>query len=216
MKSDSYYQNGENLSFVESTHEEERALFVKAKAGDDVAKEKIIHDHLLLVASIARRLARGQLPENDVISAANLGLMKAYENFDPAFPNRFSGFLRLHVRGEVARLWREKNIVDKGGFDDDEPVTSVPLSEETADESAPNDGEHEAFLIKLLEESKDVLDDRESRILGMIYCEGGIIQAEVARRLKITRERVRQIHDAAIAKLGRELRKRMNENGINQ
>lgn len=216
MKSDSYYRNGEDLNFVPCTHEEERARFVAAKAGDEAAKERLIHDHLLLVADIARKMCKDKLPEDEVISAANFALMKAYETFDPNFPNRFSGFLKLHVRGEIARLWREQNIVHKGTFSDGETVTSVPLSEETADESTSNDREHDAFMVKLLLESQDVLDDKERQVVGLIYCEGGIIQAEVARRLKITRERVRQIHDSAVTKLRREIRRKMAENGVTQ
>lgn len=216
MKSDSYYKNGEDLSFTPSSHEEERARFIAAKAGDEAAKERIIRDHLLLVADIARKLCKGRLPENEVISAANFALMKAYENFDSSFPNRFSGFLKLHVRGEIARLWHDQNIVNKGDFKDGEPVTAVQLSEETADENPAEDKDHHSFLLKLQQEAKCVLDERERKIVDMIFNENPMSQADVARALKITRERVRQIHDVAIAKLGRELRRRMNEHGINQ
>jgi RNA polymerase sigma factor (sigma-70 family) len=144
--------------------------------------------------------------------------MKAFENFNPEFPNRFSTFVKLYVRGEIARLWHEQNIVDKGDFSDGEPVVSVSLNESTEDESAamPGDRDHHSFLLKLLRESAGILDARELRVLTLIYNEDPMSQADVARTLKITRERVRQIHDAAVAKLGRELRRKMNENGVNQ
>lgn len=216
MNSEAYYQNNEDLTFKLSSHDEERALFAKAKAGDEAAKEKIVRDHLLLVATIARKLTKGRLPENEVISAANFALMKAYENFDPKFPNRFSDFLRRYVGGEIARLWHDQNIVSKGDFTDGEPITSVPLNEETADDTAGEDKDHHAFLLKLQRESRCVLDDRENKILDMIYNENPMSQADVARKLRITRERIRQIHDAAILKVGRELRRRMNEHGVNQ
>lgn len=216
MKSDSYYQNGENLSFVPRTHDEERALFTLAKAGNEAAKEKLIRDHLLLVAGIARRLANGKLPENEVISAANFALMKAFENFKPESATRFSGFITLYVRGEIARLWHDQNIVSKGDFSDGEPVTAVPLNDETPDENSSGDPDHHSFLIKLLRESKGILTTREQKIIDMIYNENPMSQSDVARALKVTRERIRQIHDVAVAKVGRELRRRMNENGINQ
>lgn len=216
MNPQPYYKNGEDLTFTLRSKAEETVLFQKAKAGDAAAKEQIIKDHLLLVATIARRIARGQLPEDDVISAANFALMKAYENFTPELNNRFSGFVKLYVRGEIARLWKDRNIVDKGNFDDGEAIVSVPLNEEMSEESTSEERDHHSFLLKLLRESTDILDAREKSILSLIYSETPLTQAEVARQMKITRERVRQIHDAAIAKVGRELRRRMNENGVNQ
>jgi RNA polymerase sigma factor (sigma-70 family) len=142
--------------------------------------------------------------------------MKAYENFNPDFPNRFSGFLNLHVRGEIARLWHDQNIVNKGDFTDGEAVVSVPLNEETVDENTTEDKDHHNFLLKLLRESTGTLDARELQVLNLIYNENPQSQADVARFLRLSRERVRQIHDAAVAKLGRELRRKMNENGVNQ
>lgn len=214
MKDDSYYRPGEDLSFTAVSHEEERALFKKAKAGDDAAKEQIIRNHLLLVANIARKLCKGQLPEDQVVSAANFALMKAYENFKPEFPNRFSGFLTLHVRGEIARLWLEQNVVHKTDFSDGEPITSVPLNEESAEEAGYEDRGHKDFLIKLSEQAKSVLDPREREVVDLLFCETPTNQAEVARKLKLSRERIRQVLNGAIQKLQKELRRLMNLHGI--
>lgn len=217
MKNDAYYRNGETLTFAPTTHEEERELFRRAKSGDGAATETIIRNHLLLVATIARRLAKGKLPEDEIISAANFALMKAFQNFDPSFPNRFSSFLKLHVRGEIVRLWRGKNIVDKKDtFDDGEPVVSVPLVEDTAEDTTAEDNDHQSFLLKLLSQSKGVLDEREAEIVGLIFNELPLSQADVARKLTLSRERVRQIFDGAMEKLRREMRRQMNENKVNQ
>lgn len=216
MKDSTYYRNGENLAFEPTTHEEERELFRRAKSGDGAATETIVRNHLLLVANIARRLAKGRLPEDDVVSAANFALMKAFQNFDPAFPNRFSAFLKLHVRGEIARLWRGLNIVDKGDFSDGEAVVSVPVVEDTAEDTTAEDTDHRSFLLKLLSQSKGVLDERESEIVTLIFNELPMTQADVARKLGLSRERVRQIFDAAMEKLRREMRRQMNENKVNQ
>lgn len=214
MNPQPYYRNGEDLTFNLRSKEDESALFRRAKSGDAAAKEQIIKDHLLLVATIARRIARGQLPEDEVISAANFALMKAFENFEPGLNNRFSGFLKLYVRGEIARLWKDRNIVDKGNFDDGEAIVSVPLNEEMSEETTAEEKDHHSFLLKLLRESTGILDAREASVLSLIYSETPLSQADVARQMKITRERIRQLHDAAVAKLGRELRRRMNEAGV--
>lgn len=216
MKPDAYYRNGEDLNFVPSTHDEERALFASAKAGDADAKEKLIHDHLLLVANIARRLSKGRLPEDEVISAANFALVKAFENFKPEFPNRFAAFLKLHVRGEIARLWHDKNIVSKDDFSDGEAITSVPIVENSDEDTSVEDKDHHRFLVTLLKQSLDVLDTREKLIMELMFSETPCSQSDVARRFKLTRERVRQLYDAAMAKLRKEMRRKMNESGVNQ
>lgn len=213
----SYYPKGTNLEFSAVSHEEERALFAKAKAGDDAARERIIHNHLLLVAGIARRLAKGRLPEDEVVSAANFALMKAFHNFNPDFPNRFAAFLKLHVRGEIARLWHDKNIVRKDDFSDGEAIVSVSEMEaEGATEPDLDEKDHHQFLLKLLEDSKGVLDTRENLIMQLLFCETPCSQSDVARRLKLTRSRVGQIYAAAMEKLRKEMRRKMNENGVNQ
>lgn len=212
FQNDAYYRNGETLTFAPTTHDEERELFRRAKAGDATATETIIRNHLLLVATIARRLAKGKLPEDDIISAANFALMKAFQNFDPTFPNRFSSFLKLHVRGEIARLWRGLNIVDTDG----EAAAFVPIVEDTAEDTTAEDNDHQSFLLKLLSQSKGVLDEREAEIVGLIFNEQPMIQADVARKLSLSRERVRQIFDGAMEKLRREMRRQMNENKVNQ
>lgn len=214
MKENSYYPPGTDLTFVPVTHEEERELFRRAKAGDAAAKEQIIRNHLLLVANIARRLARGKLPEEDVISAANFALVKALDGFDPARPNRFSAFLKLFVRGEIARLWSNLNIVCKSDYSDGVPVTSVEMTDDVGQEDDADEKDHKDFLLKLSERAKSVLDSREKEIVNLLFCETPMNQADVARELKISRERIRQIYDIALEKLRKELWRLMNENKI--
>lgn len=216
MKSDSYYKSGEDLTFTPTTHAEEKILFAKAKAGDKAAKEQIIRNHLLFVSNLARSFAGGNLADEDVVSAANFALMSAFENFNPELNNRFSSFLTLYVRGAIARLWREKNVVSKGDFSDGEPIVSVPINEETADEANSDGEEHKEFLLKLVEQAKLVLDPREKEIIKLLYCEIPASQAEVARKLGLSRERIRQIYDVALHKLQKQLRILMNAAGINQ
>lgn len=216
MKSDSYYPPGTDLTFVPVTHDEEKELFRRAKAGDADAKEKILRNHLLLVATIARRIARGKLPEDEIVSAANFALVKAYEGFDSSYPNRFSAFLKLFVRGEIARLWSNLNIVRKSDYSDGVPVTSVEITDDVSEEEDSDEKDHKEFLLRLIEESKSVLDPREKEIVGLLYCETPATQAEVARQLGISRERIRQIYDAALEKLRKETRRLMNIYNVNQ
>lgn len=210
----SYYRNSEDLSFENISHDAERELFRRAKAGDEAAREKLIRNHLLFVANLARSFARGKLPDDEVTSAANFALMSAFDNFNPELNNRFSSLLTLYVRGAVARLWREKNIVEKSDFSDGEPVKTVPLNEETAEETGYEDQGHKDFLLQLSAQAKSVLDPREREVVDLLFCETPINQAEVARKLKLSRERIRQVYNGALQKLQKELRRLMNLHGI--
>lgn len=216
MKNDSYYPAGTDLTFVPTSHEEERELFRRAKLGDADAKEKIIRNHLLLVANIARRIARGKLPENEIVSAANFALVKAYEGFDSSYPNRFSAFIKLFVRGEIARLWSNLNVVRKSDYSDGVSVISVEITDDVGQEDDADEKDHKDFLLTLVEQAKLVLDPREREIVGLLYCETPASQADVARQLSLSRERVRQIYDIALEKLQKETRRLMNEKGISQ
>lgn len=68
--------------FLPLTRKEERALFIKAKAGDRAAYEKIIQSNLRFVVSISKAYVGKGLDLEDLISEGNIGLLKAYNGFD--------------------------------------------------------------------------------------------------------------------------------------
>lgn len=107
-----YYRNGEDIHFKPLTHEEERALFVKAKSGDADAREFLIRNHLLFVARYGTKKSKNRLPNDEVVSAMNEALMAAIDRFDPSYANRFRRYLIPFLAGAMADLWRSKNTVD--------------------------------------------------------------------------------------------------------
>ncbi len=109
--SNQYYRNNENLRFTMVTAAQEKELFLAARNGDSEAREFLIKNHLLFCANFARRRNRGQLPDDDVISAVNAALMKAIDDFDPNYGSRFTRYLVPFLRGAIANLWKSKNLV---------------------------------------------------------------------------------------------------------
>jgi len=219
MNNDRYYPPNTDLSFEGPTLEEERELFRKMKKGDAAARELIIKNHLLFVANEARKLARGKFPDNDVVSAANEALMEAVDrgHFDFDRGSRFTGYLRPFIRGAISELWKERARSlglpeTRDGAQDNQPVPmswdsseGVPVVPTTVDHEF-EEQEYSVFIRAALEKCRACLTAREKTIVRYVYDEGWNL-AQVGRKLKVTRERIRQMHVEILAKLQREMKK---------
>jgi len=109
----SYYsKKNDDLSFIPLTVEEETELFRRYMASEKgaetadslAARDALIANHLKLVAKLSLQVAkRFMLSEEEIISAGNLGLMKALNarRFNPSFGVRFGTYIRKYVRAEV-------------------------------------------------------------------------------------------------------------------
>lgn len=205
----SYYPPSLNLKFEKPTREEEQELFRRLNAGDAEAREKIIRFHLLFVADIAKKYAAGALPDEDVISTANEILIRVVDQkkFDATLGNRFTSYLRPFVRGAVFKLFKEASKFVPLPENPDAPVPNVAAGIETMEEPQTGAEDFKEFIHKALEASKISLKDEEKQILTLMY-EQGLNMAEVGRRMKITREWVRQKHDEILSKLRRSLHKK--------
>jgi len=160
-----YYKPTEDLKFERQSPAAERAQFDAARAGCEHAKEFIIRSHLLLAAKEGRRWSRGQLPEDEVISAANFALMTAYEAFDHNRGNRFASFLRPFIRGRIAELWRSQNTVGEHQrkFADKDEQPAGKLQEPVVYQEVERE-DHAKFTQKMLEDAKNSVLTRHALI----------------------------------------------------
>lgn len=202
----SYYKPGTDLKFTLLSADDETRLFQAARGPFTEAKdarEFLITNHLLFAATYARKIVKGKLPDNEVVSAANFGLMKAFEAFDHTRGKRFSAYAKPYIRSEISTLWRSKDIVDYHGNFPEAQEDNVALLDEDAGTVQPDvEGDSKQLVLSCLEKSKVVLNAKESKVLRMFY-EENLNFREIADTLDITRERIRQIHNCAVAKLGR-------------
>lgn len=97
------YYRKDDLSFVPFSPEEEKALFKRYREEKDLeARDKILLNYLQFAAKVGLAVNKGRWPEDEVYSAANLGLLTAIDRFDyKQCRNGFSAFAREHIRGAV-------------------------------------------------------------------------------------------------------------------
>ncbi len=246
------------------TPAEEIELAAKIKAGDRVARERMIKANLRLVVKIARDYEGLGLPLLDLISEGNIGLMKAVERFDPSKGGKLSTYgawwikqsikralanqaktirLPVHLVDKISRMRRvamglqevlgreptDEELAEEMGMTPtrvaqlrtaairpaslDAPIgddESNNFSEIVQDENAesPYEQLEEKTLSDMLHHMVDELDPREATILRYRFgLDGGKERTleEVGHKFGVTRERVRQIQNLALAKLRRRI-----------
>ena len=62
---------------------EEQALAIRAKAGDDTARTKLVQHNLRFVVKVAKAYRGYGLGVEDLVSEGNLGLLRAVDRYDP-------------------------------------------------------------------------------------------------------------------------------------
>ena len=87
------------------------ALLLRAKSGDESARQELIEGNLRLVLSVIQRFdKRGECPD-DLFQVGCIGLMKAINNFDPTKQVRFSTYGVPMIAGEVRRYLRDNSAI---------------------------------------------------------------------------------------------------------
>ena len=93
------------------SQKEMESLLLKAKDGDETAREILIEGNLRLVLSVIQRFSgRGESPD-DLFQVGCIGLIKAIANFDPSKQVRFSTYGVPMIAGEVRRYLRDNSVI---------------------------------------------------------------------------------------------------------
>lgn len=241
----SYYSPGQSIRFILTEPEEERSLFEMAKElGGDLgparaflkehrvptyadepttARTFLITNHLLFAQTDAKgQIKSAALRMDEIVSAANFAVMKAFESFDTRKGFRFTTYLRHFIRGEIASLWKTKF---SGGISD--PSICGPsgcgngeISKEKWDAMSGNAGtewkndrnilmseDHSAegddlkgFNREKLGAAMLELSPKDRELMNLHYVEGKGF-AEIGRDRGVTREAVRATHARIVKRL---------------
>lgn len=90
------------------THEQERELGQRIRAGDIAAQHELARCNLRLVINVAKRHIGHGLPLLDLIQEGNLGLLRAVAKFDHTRGFRFSTYATWWINQSITRALAEK------------------------------------------------------------------------------------------------------------
>ncbi len=93
------------------TNEEMEKLFMKAKQGDDEARNRLVSGNLKLVLSILRKMNHKNENLDDLFQIGCIGLLKAIDNFELSFHVKFSTYAVPMILGEIKRYIRDNNSI---------------------------------------------------------------------------------------------------------
>lgn len=92
-------------------NEETRALLLKAKEGDQQAREELISGNLRLVLSVIQRFSNRSENADDLFQVGCIGLMKAIDNFNTDLDVKFSTYGVPMIIGEIRRYLRDNSTM---------------------------------------------------------------------------------------------------------
>jgi len=84
-------------------HPELLELAARSRAGDGLARRRVILSNLRLVVHIARSYRNRGLDLHDLIAEGNLGLIQAVDRFEPERGLRFSTYAAIWIRQSILR-----------------------------------------------------------------------------------------------------------------
>ncbi len=103
---------GVDTSRLETLKEEEKKeLLVRARAGDNDARSRLVMGNLRLVLSVIGRFNPKREGIDDLFQVGCIGLIKAIDNFNLEMDVRFSTYAVPMIIGEIRRYQRDNNAV---------------------------------------------------------------------------------------------------------
>ena len=202
------------------SEEQEARLSARILQGDERALNRLIEANLRFVVVIARQYQGQGLSMEDLVSEGNLGLMKAARKFDATRGLRFVNYAVVFIRQQIEKAVRKESDEQRVESTRDGQTRSVdaPLGSKAnvsllsvlvnADSPQADQRVYTASLEDAIERSLQPLNERETVVVNAYFGIGEERQtmAEIAERMSLKRERVRQIRDRAVRRLKKNMK----------
>lgn len=86
-------------------------LLTKAQNGDKDALDQFVKNNIPLVSAVTRKFMNRGYEYDDIFQIGCMGLVKAVNNFDPAYNVKFSTYAVPMIMGEIKRFIRDDGII---------------------------------------------------------------------------------------------------------
>jgi RNA polymerase sigma factor (sigma-70 family) len=178
---------------------------------DDVGVARLVRDNDGLARAYAKRYF-SRHDYADILQSARIGLVKAAQKYDPSRDVAFSTFAYIYIHGAIidyfhcdSHLISYPSHVQKNGVVDVEGAARIVASLDDLEYEGNWLRDNSSFENKLLsriclEEVLSALKPRERRLINMLAM--GDNQADIARKMRISRTRVGQLLERIREKIG--------------
>ena len=190
--------------------EEEYNCLIKAKKGDEEAKNTLILHNLRLVVFIAKKYQNNQYDLEDLVSIGTIGLIKGINTYKIDKNIRRATYSSRCIANEILMFLRKnKKTINEVSLDDIINYDSEGNAMQLVDVlKTDDDVVLEEFLksnnAEVLQKEIEKLDDREKQIMTMrygLYNTKEYTQKEVADRLNISQSYISRIEKKIIRRI---------------
>lgn len=208
------------------SNQEEEELAARIKVGEEDAVNALVSANLRYVVTVAHQYANQGLPIDDLVSEGNVGMMKAAAKFGVSKGKRFVAFAAPYIREAMEKAIDQQTGLRRVPKTEAAKVEKLRSRIMSMDESLPVGSQNNYSLLNILENPNvtpsdsqieretlsdellgvmNVLKERERKILMDYFGLTGerLTMLEIAQKMNLKRERVRQVRDAALRKLRR-------------
>jgi RNA polymerase sporulation-specific sigma factor len=196
--------------------EDERKYMLAAKAGDLEARDILIQHNLRLVAHVVKKFSNAA-EADDMISVGSIGLIKAINTFKYDKGTQLATYAARCIQNEILMHIRANkkhrqtlSLQESVGTDrEGNEITLIDLVS-IKEESVLQQVETGILTEKMLQIIKEILSDREYKIIALRYGLGGkecLTQRKIAKIMDISRSYISRIEKKCIKKISEELKK---------
>jgi RNA polymerase primary sigma factor len=138
--------------------DEEYDLAMRAKNGDEAARERLVNGNLRFVVSIAKQFQGRGLPLIDLISEGNIGLLTAIDKFEPEKGYHFISYAVWWIRQSILKAIGEKSRMIRLPMNKSADLIQILQAKSNLEKNGYDDASVEAIAAECGMDAQDVLE----------------------------------------------------------